>query len=194
MTDKVSAKIVILLGPPGAGKGTQAALVSKSLGIPHISTGDIMRAAIKENSELGIKVKKYLDDGVLVPDALVTDVIKERISRQDCDKGFLLDGFPRTGEQALQLNTLLAKMGCGAAKVVDISVPEQVLIDRIKKRGEQGSGRSDDNAEMAAKRLQVYRNETAPLTDFYKKAGNLREVDGLGTVEQVNERILSAIS
>ena len=188
-----TAKIVILLGPPGAGKGTQAILVSKSLNIPHISTGDIMRKAVADQTELGKKVKSYLDAGNLVPDELVVDLIKDRISHSDCHPGFLLDGFPRTMEQGRALDKILHQLNLKASAVIDISVPDQVLIDRIQKRGEAGSGRSDDNAEMAAKRLKVYQDQTAPLTSYYEKTAGVKKIDGLGTIEDVNSRILSQI-
>ena len=194
MNAEKEQKIVVLLGPPGAGKGTQAVMVSGSLGIAHISTGEIMRAAVAENSELGVKVKHYLDQGVLVPDDLVVDLIHDRILHEDCKSGFLLDGFPRTVEQARSLDKLLSGMNKSITHIVDITVPENVLIERIKKRGESGSGRSDDNVEMAAKRLQVYWQQTSPLTAMYRESRKVEEVDGLGTIEEVNERIMKIIN
>lgn len=189
----MSGKIIILLGPPGAGKGTQAIKVSQGLNIPHISTGEIMRQAVSEESELGKKVKSYLDSGTLVPDALVVDLIKDRLNRSDCEKGCLLDGFPRTLEQARQLDALLSEMAITDIQVLDLVVPDDVLVERIKKRGESGSGRSDDNVEMAKKRLAVYREQTAPLAGYYRQKGLLKEINGLGTIEEVNHRIVAEI-
>jgi adenylate kinase len=188
-----SPKIIILLGPPGAGKGTQAIMVAKNLRIPHISTGEIMRKAVADQTDLGKKVKSYLDTGHLVPDDLVVDLIKDRISNSDCSPGFLLDGFPRTMEQGSALDNILKAMNLKTTAVIDIAVPDQVLIDRIAKRGQDGSGRSDDNAEMAAKRLGVYKAQTAPLTKYYDSTSGVKHIDGLGTVEEVNKRILAAI-
>ncbi len=185
-------KIIILLGPPGAGKGTQAVLVAEKFAIPHISTGDIMRRAVSEKSDLGNKVKSFLDAGNLVPDALVVDLVRERIQKDDCKPGFLLDGFPRTLEQGKALDSMLKDFNLKTSAVVDIIVPDKVLIERIQKRGES-SGRSDDNAETAAKRLKVYQELTAPLTEYYKTSSGLKEVDGIGTVEEVNQRIIAVI-
>lgn len=184
---------LVLLGPPGAGKGTQAVLIAQNWGIPHISTGDILRAAVAAGTELGKKVKDILDSGNLVPDAVVIDLIRERLSRADCDKGFLLDGFPRTVEQAKSLTVLLKEIGRELSHVLDISVPENILIDRIRNRGAQGSGRADDTGEVAAKRLKVYWEQTAPVTAYYAQVGRVIEVDGLGTVEEVQARIAQAL-
>jgi len=184
---------LVLLGPPGAGKGTQAVLICRAKGILHIATGNIMREAVGAGTTLGLKVKDYLDRGALVPDGLVIDVMRERLAQSDSKAGFLLDGFPRTVEQARALDKLLSELGLPLNFIVELKVPEQVLIDRIKKRGEAGSGRSDDNLEVAAKRLQVYWEQTAPVSSYYREQGSLIEVDGLGSIEAVNERILSRI-
>jgi adenylate kinase len=185
---------IVLLGPPGAGKGTQAVLLSKSKKIPHISTGEIMREAVSKGTEIGLKVKSFLDKGDLVPDALVMELIKERLQRADCQSGFLLDGFPRTVEQARGLDDLLEKIDQQLTHLVEISVSESVLLDRIKKRGAQGSGRSDDNDVVAARRLQVYWDQTAPVTGYYQKRGTVKSVDGLGSVDEVHDRLLRAIA
>lgn len=182
---------IVLLGPPGAGKGTQAILLSKHCSIPHISTGEIMRAAISSGSPLGKKLKGFLDKGELVPDALVIDLMRERLA--DCPAGFLLDGFPRTVEQAKSLDILLEELNAPLAHVIELSVSEDILISRIKRRGKK-SGRSDDTAEIAAKRLQIYWEETAPVTKFYEDAGKVQKIDGLGTVEEVQQRILNIVS
>lgn len=180
---------LILLGPPGAGKGTQAALLCQRLDIPHISTGDLLRSAVGNNTELGQRAKEYMDKGELVPDELVIAMIEERLQEPDCENGFLLDGFPRTVEQAEALTELLRRLEMPITKVVDLEVPEEVLMKRIQKRGEQGSGRSDDTTEVAANRLQVYWKQTAPVADYYRRLGKVSQVDGLGTVEEVLSRI-----
>lgn len=185
---------VVLLGPPGAGKGTQATLLSQKKGIPHISTGEIMRKAVSEGSAVGTKVKSYLDSGNLVPDELVIELINERLAAKDCDRGFLLDGFPRTVQQAEALSKLLTSIKKPITHLIEIAVSEQVLLDRIRKRGAEGSGRSDDNEAVAAKRLQVYREQTAPVTAYYKKNGSVIAVDGLGTIEDVHSRIMQSVS
>lgn len=184
---------VVLLGPPGAGKGTQAILLSKEKSIPHISTGEIMRAAVSSGTEIGSKVKAYLDSGNLVPDELVIELIRGRLSESDCKNGFLLDGFPRTVPQAQALTKLLKEMNQELTHVVEVTVAEAVLLDRIRKRGAAGSGRSDDNDAVAARRLQVYWEQTAPVTEYYKSIGRIKEVDGLGTVEEVHGRIMGEL-
>lgn len=184
---------IVLLGPPGAGKGTQAVLLSKELRIPHISTGEMLREAVASGSALGQKVKGILDSGELVPDAVVIDVVKERLGRADCAPGFLLDGFPRTVEQARALSVVLKDLGRDLTHVIDIAVPEAVLMERIKGRGQAGSGRTDDSAEVAARRLEVYRVQTAPVAGFYGQAGQLTVVDGLGSIEDVSSRLRAVL-
>lgn len=181
---------IILLGPPGAGKGTQAILLARDGKIPHISTGEIMRNAVASGSALGKKVKTILDAGELVPDEIVIAVIRDRLSQPDCANGFLLDGFPRTVEQAAALTVLLDDMEKPITHVIELKVPDQVLIERVKKRGELGSGRSDDTEEVLARRLQVYWKQTAPVTQYYRKNGHVIEVEGLGTIEEVHERVM----
>jgi len=185
---------LVILGPPGAGKGTQALLLSKEKNLEHVSTGDIMRKAIKENSETGKKVKQYMDSGELVPDALVLDLVREKLQSKECEGGFILDGFPRTLDQAEGLRGILEEIGKPLTSVVELTVPEHILLDRIKKRGEAGSGRVDDSAEVAAKRLQVYWEQTAPVTAYYEKYGEVASIDGLGSMEEVYDRIVEAVS
>ncbi len=180
---------IVMLGPPGAGKGTQSVLTAKARKIPHISSGDLFREAVKNETALGKRVKGYLDKGELVPDSLVIELIQERLSKPDCKSGFLLDGFIRTVAQAEALDALLLKSGVELTHVIDVKVEDSVLIERIRLRGASGSGRSDDNAEVAAKRLQVYWTQTAPVTDYYKKKGKIFDVDGLGSIDEVQARI-----
>lgn len=184
---------LVLLGPPGAGKGTQAVLICQKKKIPHIATGNIMREAVGTGTPLGKKVKDYLDLGALVPDDLVIELMRGRLTLPDCNGGFLLDGFPRTVEQARALDKLLAELKTPLSSILELTVPEEVLIDRIKKRGEAGSGRSDDTVEVATKRLQVYRELTAPVSDYYRQRGGLVEIDGLGSIDEVSVRLLQNI-
>lgn len=183
---------VILLGAPGTGKGTQSALLKDRLKIPHISTGEILRSAIKNETPLGKKAKAFMDNGELVPDQVVIELIKERLAEKDCKSGFLLDGFPRTIEQANALGILLESLGQSLSKVVNLNVPEEAILGRIRARGEE-SGRSDDDPQVAKHRLEVYRNITAPLIDYYRNLGILSEVSGIGTVEEVSDRVLKEL-
>lgn len=186
---------IVLLGPPGAGKGTQAVLIGKHYGIPHISTGDMLREQVASGTPLGIKVKSILDSGELVNDEVVMEVVEARLQRPDCAKGFLLDGVPRTVKQAEILEKMLIKHGTPLTGVVQLMVPENVLLERIRHRGGNGSGaRADDTAEVAAHRLQVYWTQTAPVASYYRERGALREINGVGTVEEVSERIFSIVS
>jgi adenylate kinase len=184
---------IVLLGPPGAGKGTQAVLLSKELQVPHISTGEMLREAVASGSPLGLRVKGILDSGELVPDAVVIDVVRDRLGRADCGAGFLLDGFPRTVEQARALTVVLKELGRELTHVIDIAVPEGVLLERIRGRGQAGSGRTDDSAEVAARRLEVYRAQTAPVAGFYKELGRLISIDGLGSIDEVSLRLRAAL-
>jgi adenylate kinase len=185
---------IVILGPPGAGKGTQAVMICEALGIPHISTGEILRAAVAAESELGNKVKSFLDAGDLVPDQVIVDIMSERLQQEDCSNGFLLDGFPRTVNQAEMLDQVLSELSMELTQVIDLRVPDEVLIERIKGRAAASSGtRSDDTEEVAANRLQVYWEQTAPVSAFYRESGSMVELDGLGTIEEVNQRILDSL-
>ncbi|MCB0331629.1 MAG: adenylate kinase [Bdellovibrionales bacterium] len=182
---------VIMLGPPGAGKGTQSIIVCGKLGIPHISTGDILRQAVANKTELGLKAKGYMEEGKLVPDQLVIDLTRQRLTQEDCAQGFLLDGFPRTLDQAEALDRMLSELGAPITHVVDLKVEETVLLDRIRNRASEG--RTDDKVEVAAERLKVYWAQTAPVSGHYRDAGTYQEVNGLGTVEEVTERVLKVL-
>ncbi len=186
---------VILLGPPGAGKGTQAILLARDAKISHISTGEMMRAAVNSGSALGRRVKGFLDAGELVPDATVVEIIDERLKQKDCENGFLLDGFPRTVDQGKALTALLQKINKPISHVVELKVPDAVLIERVRNRGQSGSGRSDDNEQVFANRLQVYWKQTAPVTEYYRGLpGGVIEIDGLGTIEEVHARVMKSVS
>ena len=153
----------------------------------------MMRSAIAAGTDLGKRVKSFMDSGSLVPDDLVISVIRQRLSQADCARGFLLDGFPRTVDQARALTVLLSDLTMPLSHVIELQVPEKVLLERIEKRGASGSGRSDDNAAVAAKRLEVYRAQTAPVTKYYHEQGKVAEIDGVGTVEQIFDRIVKVL-
>ncbi|MGW5053273.1 adenylate kinase [Actinokineospora sp. NPDC004072] len=177
---------VVLVGPPGAGKGTQAAALSQELGVPHISTGDLFRAHIADNTELGQDVKRYLDAGQLVPDAVTNEMVRERLAQPDAEHGFLLDGFPRNVGQAEVLGKLLADADTRLDAVVEFRVDEDVVVRRLLARG-----RADDTEEVIRHRQQVYRDETAPLLEYY--ANVLITVDAVGEVEEITGRVLAAL-
>jgi adenylate kinase len=179
---------LILMGPPGAGKGTQAQFLVERLGIPQISTGDMLREAVASGSAIGRTAKEIMARGDLVPDAVVIEIVRQRLGRPDCQPGFLLDGFPRTVEQAAALDALLRELGLAAVRVVVLEVPEAELVRRILSRGE---GRADDNEVTVRKRLEVYRSSTEPVIRHYGAA--VRRIDGLGSVQEIRERIAGAL-
>lgn len=183
---------IVLLGPPGAGKGTQAVLLSKSLSVPHISTGEMMREAVTSGNDLGLQVKSFLDRGQLAPDDLVIKVVRERLARADCVKGFVLDGFPRNVAQAKVLTDILTELNVGSVHVVELVVPEEILVERIAGR-KVGSGRTDDDAKVAAERIKVFRDQTVPMIAYYKSRNEAHEVAGVASVDEVHGRILEAI-
>jgi len=184
---------MVFLGPPGCGKGTQAKLLARRLGVPAISTGDMLREAVRLGTPLGLRAKAIMEAGELVPDDVVIGLIRERIAAPDALGGFLLDGFPRTIEQANELERLLEGNGAALDVVINLLVPEKTLIERMLGRASE-EGRSDDRPETVAERLRVYREKTAPLVDHYRAAGLLADVEGSGDIPQVAERIDQAIA
>lgn len=185
---------IVLLGPPGAGKGTQAGLIASRYGIPHISTGDIFREHVSAQTPLGQKVQSILDSGELVSDEVVMELVADRISKDDCARGFLLDGVPRTTKQAEILGELTADEVGTPLHVLQIVVPEHVLLDRIRSRNSNAEGsRSDDSAEVASHRYKVYLQQTAPVADFYNAKQSLTEIDGVGSVDEVFATICRAL-
>ncbi len=207
--------ILILLGAPGVGKGTQGALISKEYGIPQISTGDILRSEVKNETELGKKAKAYMEKGELVPDDVIIEMMEKRIKEDDCKNGFILDGFPRTVAQAEAFDRMLAKNGLELDKVILIDVPEEEIIDRLTGRricpncgavyhiknnppkvegvcdrcGSKLIQRDDDREDVVRKRLEVYKKSTMPLIDYYTRTSKLVKVDGTGDIEEIFARI-----
>ena len=188
----MSAARIVLLGPPGAGKGTQAASLSKSLGIPHISTGDMLRAAVKAATPVGLKAKAVMDAGELVSDVIVIGIAEERLSEDDGKTGFLLDGFPRTLAQADALERLLGKLDRALELCLALTVDNEAVVTRLQKRAEI-EGRTDDHEESIRERMRVYDSETAPLLEFYRDRKLLTEVSGMGSVEEVGDRIRATL-
>lgn len=210
---------LILFGPPGAGKGTQARLLTEAYGIPQISTGDILRQARAEGTTLGQKAAEYMDAGKLVPDDLIVGIIEERISQPDAQKGYILDGFPRTIPQAEALDTMLERRGERIDAVVSLEVPDQEIVERLSGRRtcpeckamyhvafnppkEEGRcdvcgaalvRRSDDAPEAIQKRLEAFHEQTEPLKDYYRRRGLLKEIQGTGNIGEVYERIRAAL-
>ena len=203
---------IIFLGPPGAGKGTQAQIICQKMGIPQISTGDMLRAAIAAKTETGLKAKEYMDKGQLVPDAVVIDIVKDRLTNEDCQKGYILDGFPRTVEQAQSLGTF-AKIDAA----INLDVPDEVLVARLSGRrvcplcgapyhvdrlnGETVCKvdatpliqRDDDKPETVLNRLKVYHQKTAPLIDYYRSEGKLMNITGSGSLEEISAEIFETL-
>jgi adenylate kinase len=177
---------IVLLGPPGAGKGTQAQKLAEKLGIPHISTGDLFRDNISKATELGLEAKKYLDSGDLVPATLTNRLVEDRLNDADAADGFILDGFPRSVEQAEALKDMLAARNTTLDAVLEFRVSEQELLDRLKSRG-----RADDTEDVILNRMKVYRDETAPLLDYYQ--AELKTVDAIGSLDEVFARALQVL-
>jgi adenylate kinase len=177
------------LGPPGAGKGTQAKTLADDLNIPHISTGDILRQALSDQTPLGVKAQSYMDKGELVPDKLMEEMVQERLSQVDTKSGWILDGFPRTVNQAVFLEELLRKLNQHDEKVVNLEVPDEIVVTRLLERG-----RKDDSKEVILRRLEVYRSQTAPLIDFYSSRHNLLSVNGNQSLEEVTVELKKVIA
>jgi len=181
---------LILLGPPGAGKGTQAARLVETHKIAQLSTGDMLRAAVKAETAVGLQAKEVMDRGDLVSDDIIVQIISDRIEEDDCANGFILDGFPRTIAQADALEELLSHKKMQLDAVVELVVDDEALVGRIENRAkETGGARADDNAETLRKRLEVYHAQTAPVADFYKDKGMLRTVDGMASIDEVAANI-----
>jgi adenylate kinase len=188
---------IILLGPPGAGKGTQAQVLVEERGLVQLSTGDMLRAAVASDSELGQEAKAVMDAGKLMPDEIMVQIISDRISEQDCASGFILDGFPRTTAQAEALDKMLEEKKLPLDHVIEISVDDAILIDRINARVAQtpeAERRDDDNAETLKHRLAVYHEQTAPILPYYEGRGMLKKVDGMKSIEQVSKQIGAIIT
>jgi adenylate kinases len=210
---------IILFGPPGAGKGTQAQKLSQKYGIPQISTGDILRANVKEGTALGLEAKKYMDSGALVPDAVLIGIIKDRLLQSDCANGFLLDGYPRTVPQADALTGILEEIKKPIECVVNIIVPNEILIGRLSGRWMSSCGasfhtvfnppksegvcdscsdalfqRPDDTSDAVSNRLDVYQNQTAPLIDYYKSKNLLTDIDGTKDIDVVFDEIVKIVT
>jgi adenylate kinase len=189
----MTATRLLLLGPPGTGKGTQAQSLVEQQGIPKISTGDMLRAAVAAGTELGVQAQAIMERGDLVSDEVVIGVARERLGQSDCGAGFVLDGFPRTVGQAKALDGILEDLGCKLECCVAIVVVEDELVQRLVKRSEI-EGRNDDDEATVRHRMAVYQAQTAPLVDYYRERGVLAEVDGRGSVDEVARRIAAVIS
>jgi adenylate kinase len=184
---------LVILGPPGAGKGTQAKRVAQHFGIPAISTGDIFRANIAEQTELGILVDNIVKSGKYVPDEVTNDLVRDRLKKDDCGPGFLLDGYPRTIAQVLELDTMLAMDNTSLDAVLELTADTDEVVKRLLKRA-QIEGREDDTEDVVRHRLEVYAEQTAPLTNLYGQRGLLLTVDGLGEIDDVTQRLFSALA
>ena len=210
---------VVLLGPPGAGKGTQAKLLQEKFSACQISTGDILRKAVAERTPLGTAAAQYIDRGALVPDDVIVGLVAERLKEKDCEKGFILDGFPRTIPQAESLDTMLRDMRLSLNRALSVQVPRSVIIERLAGRrsckncgalahmvfsppkregvcdrcGGELYQRQDDREETVAHRLKVYEQQTAPLVDYYRGRNLLREIDGVGAVDEIRARVMEAL-
>ncbi len=184
---------LLLIGPPGAGKGTQSAKLSEAFAIPAISTGDIFRHNVKNKTSLGLKAMAFMDAGDNVPDSLTNDLINDRLEQPDCQKGFLLDGYPRTTDQVRHLDGFLGVHGTSLDAVLQLIADVDVVVDRLRRRAVE-QGRSDDDESVVRHRLEVYEEQTAPLVDVYGLRGLLESVDGLGEIAEVTSRIMSKLS
>ncbi len=184
---------LLIVGPPGAGKGTQAALIAEAFGIPAISTGDIFRANIKEGTDLGLKIQEIVSSGSYVPDSLTNEIVRDRLHQADAAEGFLLDGYPRTVDQVLELDSILAETGAELDAVVRlVADPDEVVARLLKRASEQG--RSDDTEDVIRHRQDVYHDQTEPVIAAYAERGLVIDVDGLGPVDEVARRVRDALA
>ncbi|QNN51416.1 adenylate kinase [Nocardioides mesophilus] len=183
---------LILMGPPGAGKGTQAKVIAQRLGIPAISTGDIFRANVSEETPLGVEAKRYMDAGEYVPDEVTNAMVRDRIAQADALEGFLLDGYPRTLSQVEELDSMLAEHGQSIDAAVVLTVDQDEIVQRLTHRAEV-EGRTDDTEDVIRHRQDVYVEQTAPLIEVYRDRGQLQEVDGMGAVDEVTERVFAVL-
>lgn len=183
---------LLMIGPPGAGKGTQAALLAQAFSIPAISTGDIFRYNVKNETELGKQAKAFMDRGEYVPDSLTNELVRDRLSHDDAKQGFLLDGYPRTVDQVHELDAILTESKTALDVVVQLTADNDELVRRLAKRAEI-EGRADDTPEVIRRRLEVYDSQTAPLIDIYAARGLVAMIDGLGEISDVTERIIEAL-
>ena len=184
---------IVLFGPPGAGKGTQSERLIEKYGLVHLSTGDIFRANIKGETELGLLAKSYMDKGNLVPDEVTINMLKSEVMKHADPKGFIFDGFPRTTAQAEALDAFLQSINTSISMMVGLEVAEEELRERLKKRAEI-SGRPDDaNPDVIQNRINVYKNETAPVKDFYEAQGKYKAVNGIGSIDEITQRLFTAI-
>jgi len=184
---------IVLLGPPGSGKGTQAALLRERLGVPHISTGELLRAAVADGSELGRQAKAAMDAGELVSDELMLGLIEEKLGQEEVEPGFILDGYPRNLAQARALDALLDRLGQPIDRALELVVDEEQIVQRLALRASE-EGRSDDNEAVVRNRLAVYREQTAPVSNHYAGKGLLVRVNGIGEIEDINQRLASALA
>lgn len=182
---------LLIMGPPGAGKGTQAVVIAEKLGIPHISTGDLFRANLSQGTPLGLEAKKFMDAGEYVPDSVTNDMVRDRLSHEDAQHGFLLDGYPRTLAQVDELDAMLGSHQLD--RVIVLTADTDEVVARLLNRAQE-QGRADDTEDVIRRRLEVYEEQTAPLIDVYSSREILVHVDGLGTVDEVSARILQALN
>lgn len=192
MTAATTARLLIV-GPQGSGKGTQGVRIAEALSIPVVSTGDVFRANIKDETPLGLQVKALVEAGNLVPDELTSEIVRDRLSEPDAERGFLLDGYPRNLGQVAHLDDFLTARGASLDAVVELSVPRDESISRLQLRAEQ-QGRTDDTAEVIAHRLDIYEKETAPILEVYGERGIVDTIDGVGSLDDITERIFAALA